>query len=741
MNFHGREAVPIRSRRLPQTIETPVSFDAVPHAYVRYAYARSADSMSSGMEGQDYLCYQHNDQRLVFVVADGVGSSFCGNLAARIVGEGLLEWFWALDVAYINGPAALKEAAVSHLNKMQKMAQVEVEEYEIPDEIGGLVRTALESQRDYGSEAIFAACRIDHPNPMIPDGLLSIFWMGDTRIRAFHEEEGELDLGGARNLADRWSTKQGVRGSMSTYMRPLPGIWRVAAYSDGLSAHEEGVLDYTDMKLDSEIRAGSKLPTSDDVSFIDVVRRTAQYEGYPDLPDPNLERPTLEQIWNPQYRETFELRWNWQGETGGLRGGGKPTFLVQEANSPALTNARTFEVTETTWQPPELRKPGHYYYRVRAMPRRGPVSPWSELRQTKVAYPPPPAPDLSVDADRVLTWTEEGEQLDYVLERASDPDFAEVDRVYEGRATHWPITLGAAPPGVYHFRVQAISDGGPGPYSAPVEVSVTPPAPPRPQLGSLSHDAARGVYRLRWQATAGSTFYEIEEREEQRGETRILTTEDTTLPIDPNEKDMGEYTYRVRACHDWDCSDWSNEQTLRITPPAPAAAPTLSTSGPDEDGRIRLTWSEVPRAVDYMVETSESEDFHDARMYLQAEREIAIARREPGVVHLRVCGTNAGGDGPWSAVERIAIAPGTPPWIEITPGEEAIDVAWGAVGGRVRYTLEAAADDGSASEVYRGDETHAAVRPPQGGRIVFRVRAEVPGVASGWQTSDPITVR
>ena len=120
MSFPGRsEVVPIRTQRVPQTAETPMSFVSVPNAYVRFAYARSSDSMANQIEGQDYLCFRHNDQRLVFVVADGVGSSFCGNLASRILGDNLLDWLWSLDIAYLGGEAALSEAATSFLNRLQ----------------------------------------------------------------------------------------------------------------------------------------------------------------------------------------------------------------------------------------------------------------------------------------------------------------------------------------------------------------------------------------------------------------------------------------------------------------------------------------------------------------------------------------------------------------------------------------------------------------------------------------------
>ena len=185
MDFSGRsDLVPIRTQRVPQTIETSVAFMPVPGAYVRYAYSRSSDSMANRIEGQDYLCFKHNDQRMVFVVCDGVGASFCGNLAARILGDNLLDWLWSLDITYLGGAAALGESVASYLNRLQKQAQHEVDEYEIPGEMSALVLQALEAQRAYGSEAIFAAARIDHPNPMIPDGLEAeaVFWVGRRKL-------------------------------------------------------------------------------------------------------------------------------------------------------------------------------------------------------------------------------------------------------------------------------------------------------------------------------------------------------------------------------------------------------------------------------------------------------------------------------------------------------------------------------------------------------------------------------
>lgn len=738
------DAAPIRTHRVPQLVETPVTFTPVPNAYVRYAYARSADSMSSQSEGQDYLCFRHHGERLAFVVSDGVGSSFCGHLAARILGDNLLDWLWSLEVGYLGGAAALSEAATGFLNRLQKQAQREVEEYELPEQESPLIQQALEAQRAYGSEAIFAACRVDHPSPLVPKGMISLFWMGDTRVHIRDREGGAaIDIAGSWENANRWSSHKGVRGEMSAWMQPLDAVGRIVAFTDGLSGHGEGMLDYPDAKLDREIALGARLPTSDDVAFIDVVLRTPQYEGYPDpdLPDPNLERPHLEQIWNPTGVETYELRWNWHG-------GGRVSFIVQESTSPALTDVCAVNVPpgQTTWKPAEPPSPGHYYYRVRGVRRFGGLTPWSELRQTRVAFPPPPAPEVAVDETGsvpVLTWEGEGESLEYVVERAMTPDFKEPSVVYEGRGTAW--TSPADKPGTYHLRVRAISTGGAGPWSEVQTVEVTLPPPPTPQLSSVSYGYSHGEYELRWQPVARATYYELEEvaRAEDDAEPTLIRVDDTLYHVE--DQPIGEYVYRVRACHDYGCGAWSGEQLAVVTPRPPDAAPELSAEGPDEDGVLHLTWTEVPNAASYVVEVSTDESFENARIVTTEERAHDLPRREPGQVLARVCGANAGGEGPWSEPVCHATPPTAPDWVEVdlVPDGEVVLVSWGAVGGRVTYRLERAAGaEGDYEKVADVKGTRQEVPPgdPSESLLRFRVRAELPGVHSAWVEARPIRV-
>lgn len=745
------DLVPTRSQRVPQNIETPVTFVSAPGAYIRYAYSRSSDSIVGQIEGQDYLCFQHNDQKLVFLVCDGVGSSFCGNLAARILGDGLLEWLWLQEVPRMGSSNALREATAAFLNRLQKQAQIEVAEYEIPDHITGLIRQALESQRDYGSEAVFVACRIDHPSPSIPDGLISIVWMGDTRVRVLRDKDGsEVDLGGDWGNANRWSSTQGVRGSTFAWMSSLAEIGRVAAFTDGLSAHYGHVLEYSDTRLNREIRDGAKLPSSDDVAFVDVVLRTPQYEGYPDfdIPDPNAERPHLEQVWNPTGAGRYTVRWGWPSQQ-------KASFLIQEALNPALTEARIIEVSQgqLEWQPPEDRPPGVYYYRLRAVTRWGTVTPWSELRQTRVAFPPPPAPVLAAAnqdaAGLILSWSEAAGAHTYMVEYATDEGFAEGAVAFEGSATSWTIPVKAYRPGGYYFRVRAVSDGGEGPYSETRRVEIIPPAPPRPQLGTISYDQSRGTYLLRWQHTVGSTRYEVEEHfrpGDGAESTAITSVEDALHAVAIDDKPVGEYTYKVRACNEFTCSEWSNEQIIIIAPPTPTEAPALEADLDTEAGIVRLHWSEVAYATEYTLEMSDNPAFFHARMFSRTDHEMEIGHREPGARYFRVCAANSGGNGPWSTVAEVTVLPPKPAWIEIAPGDSPgkLQVSWGSVGGRITYCaeiVEAGDDKSPGIEIYRGEDTHVAAPIPSGiGALMVRVRTEAGDTNGEWQYSDPVIV-
>jgi predicted phage tail protein len=255
-----------------------------------------------------------------------------------------------------------------------------------------------------------------------------------------------------------------------------------------------------------------------------------------------------------------------------------------------------------------------------------------------------------------------------------------------------------------------------------------------------------GEYELRWQAVRGAEFYELEEVERESGATRTLKLEDTRYAF--AAKPVGQYVYRVRACHAFACSEWSNEQLAIVAPLAPTQAPELQVEGPDVTHRLMLAWTRVHNADEYMLETADDEGFRNARIHTQAETTFSLVRREPGDLYFRVKGLNPGGEGPWSEVVHVSLLAEAPTWIEATPSKDGrrAEIAWGAVGGRgVTYVLQMLVTTEMGVQetpVYQGEDTHCTLDLPQDAdHVVFRVRAEHPPGQSDWQLSDPIALR
>jgi predicted phage tail protein len=340
-----------------------------------------------------------------------------------------------------------------------------------------------------------------------------------------------------------------------------------------------------------------------------------------------------------------------------------------------------------------------------------------------------------------LVWSTVGETIEYALEQAADPAFDEPTTVYAGRGASWTVPINQTRPGMYYYRVRATSDGGPGPWSEVQTVEIQAPPPPRPHLGAPNYGYTHGSYELRWQPVPGALRYELQQVEETRGEETVLETGNATFRFD--SQPIGQYTYRVRACNEFVCSEWSNEQAVHIAPQPPATAPDLELEGPLEDGTVRLVWTELPDATEYEVEMSEEPDFRNARVMTQPQPGMETIRREPGSLYVRVCGANTGGSGPWSNVASIQLAPDAPGWIEADVTDRGrVQVSWGAVAGRASYTVEVEATTGKTTtrqEIYHGSETQFEMALP--GVVdwaIFRVRAGLPGVQSAWQASDPI---
>lgn len=149
-----------RTSRFPQDDETEVQLLRGPGFSCRYAYARAADSRSSGDPGQDYLVLRHNDRSFAFALCDGVSQSFYGNLAARLLGEALLDWLWDHATA-AEDRQALERSLALMLKSLTGPATEQVQQHALPVGLADMLRSVLEDKRARGSESTFTCGRID----------------------------------------------------------------------------------------------------------------------------------------------------------------------------------------------------------------------------------------------------------------------------------------------------------------------------------------------------------------------------------------------------------------------------------------------------------------------------------------------------------------------------------------------------------------------------------------------------
>lgn len=242
----------------------------------RYAYARSSDCRAEDEVGQDYLIFGKTEDTFFFALCDGVSQSFFGDVAARVLGEGLLGWLE--EVSTMANAASLRGSLSAFLGDLTRKGSAAVAEHPIPDDLAPMLQEVLAEKRSLGSESTFVCGRVDLPSDALPQGRLLLAWMGDSRLR-FWGPKGERtsELRDTFRTEERWSTKRGVvNGEPHVHLLPLTDskgnqkVRRLMMYSDGLTLLDEVEESISNFRLKSLILKAGHSPTSDDVSFLEV---------------------------------------------------------------------------------------------------------------------------------------------------------------------------------------------------------------------------------------------------------------------------------------------------------------------------------------------------------------------------------------------------------------------------------------------------------------------------------------
>jgi len=255
---------PFGALRLAQDREHSPQWVRHPRMQWRYAYARAAETRAQGEVGQDVIVLDGRPERLNFALADGVSQSFYGDLAASALGDGLVGWLGQLAPGQTSEQVSLGLAGL--LEKLRVEVTEDVDVFPLPKDLPPMLLEVLNQKRQLGSESMFVCGSI-----WLDPGKLLLCWLGDIRCRLWRDGREEK-LEGLFRTQDRWSSRRGpVAGPPQLHFAPLQGLSRLMIYSDGLASLDALPDPPTDEALQAAIDAAGRSPTSDDISFLDIV--------------------------------------------------------------------------------------------------------------------------------------------------------------------------------------------------------------------------------------------------------------------------------------------------------------------------------------------------------------------------------------------------------------------------------------------------------------------------------------
>ena len=234
----------------------------------QYGYTRAAEARAAGECGQDYLVFEQTQDHLLFVVCDGISMSYYGELAARFLGDHLLEWLSTRN-SDEQAVSELQTLLDQYLREITRNAIELLQGHHLPDHIQGMLREVLMTKKAQGSGAIYGCGRIDRPSPLLPNGRILLAWQGDVRIRLWTDgmEQKGL-LGKSFDNALQWNSIVGAVGGKPHIYTDTTRDWKQGAvllYSDGLKTLDS-FSEISTERLSQVMEREAEDESSDDMS-------------------------------------------------------------------------------------------------------------------------------------------------------------------------------------------------------------------------------------------------------------------------------------------------------------------------------------------------------------------------------------------------------------------------------------------------------------------------------------------
>jgi Protein phosphatase 2C len=241
-------------RAIPKSACAQYGSVVVPGAQVQVAmgYRRYRDCDKGDSPGQDYAVIRGDGRHVVGVLADGVGQSFFGNLAAEKVSNWLLEELWRS-----RWNPSTDEDLEQGLRSAEKDFSLTIENYSL-DHLPDWHQKALEGTRRAGSQAVFATFVWD-----FREGSGYLYQVGDV-VAILFRNEGPQRI--ESNPKGRWSSAG--RSQLHLLRTDLSDATAILLKSDG--ADPAWGLDLQRQIWDRQgfLEMASRRAEGDDVSFV-----------------------------------------------------------------------------------------------------------------------------------------------------------------------------------------------------------------------------------------------------------------------------------------------------------------------------------------------------------------------------------------------------------------------------------------------------------------------------------------
>jgi hypothetical protein len=249
-----------------------------------------------------------------------------------------------------------------------------------------------------------------------------------------------------------------------------------------------------------------------------------------------------------------------------------------------------------TWADTRLMANTAYTYRIRGT-NDGGASDWSDELTVTTLHSAPAAPGgltaTAISSTRIdLAWQNPGETDTFEISRRLGDGAWESLATVGATPTQFQNT-GLAPGTRYGYRVRAVNNGGPSPWSALAEATTPTDAAPIPAVPSdvkLTVLSASRI-RLAWvDPNHDAISFQIERRTAGGAWAPLPLTSANTL-TDSNLAPKTTYTYHVRGSNASGASAWSAEVSATTLGAGPTSPGTL-TAIVVQFAKIRLKWQD-----------------------------------------------------------------------------------------------------------------------------------------------------